>query len=1057
MKRNLLKVAAFLFAAVVSVSAMAQTVALQEPIRESADTYEKKGDYQLVNQWIRSTTAGNYTKNDLGGSGLVRGIVAKDSKMYFCYRGGVGTHAIIVVDGVSGEYEKTILLSANAFTKVENAGTDSATTVSAVTLANNDIKLDSEGNFLVGPCITSGAQPMQVYKVDIETGECTELINEVIVNNPEYAELNIRFDAFGVWGDVEDYAVVMAMNANAMNAFRWVIEDGVAGAAELVTLDPLFEGDASVNPGSTPQIMPISDDLFYVDGWSTYPTLYQYADGKGTRIDCFYDAEGNALPILSTMNQGHNGIADFELTNAEGETEYFMCCAATNTIKAPNSSFAIIKYADESLSFQTAELIYQFPSNGFGGTSNPSRTAPVSVEVIDNVAHLYCYVGENGFGHYTFSCDGQGIKCDFVEANALTIHVETPGTLSDLIFEAGKRPDEVMKLTLTGTLNDDDFTLMRKTMTSLVDVNLSGITNTSGVNFNSKIELENIILPENLTEIEEGAFNNSSLTSITIPKSVTSIGNDAFNLSNLESLNIEAETPPTIEVFNLIFWGVSSNIPVTIPCGTLDAYQSAQGWNEFTNYVEKLPFEINVNINGSRIGSAKITKQPTCADNSATITATANKGYRFMKWSDGNTENPRTIIVTSDVNLIAEFAINTYDVALSAENGFVAGSGTYEHGVQITLNAIPNEGYHFVRWSDGNTDATRTITVTENIILTAEFAINIYNIVLCAENGSVVGSGTYKHGVQITLNAVANEGYHFVRWSDGNTNATRTITVTGDITLTAEFEINNYSVLVMAGENGNVSGSGNFEYGKKVVIKAEANDGYHFVKWSDDNTENPRILTVSEEIVLTAEFAINVYEVVAMSDQNGSVIGAGSYDHGKNIVLLATPNENYYFEQWSDGNTENPRILEVTEDISLVAIFAEKENEKVFIAEPIDETQGDVIITITAVSINGFEFSHWSDGSMENPRNVSLDESVELYAYFKVAEGGTITNIEVSSISSANIYAKDGMLYVENVTDMYYVLDAAAKLIYTGRDAMLSLPRGVYMVVVGDEVEKVVL
>ena len=442
MKRNLLKVAAFLFAAVVSVSAMAQTVALQEPIRESADTYEKKGDYQLVNQWIRSTTAGNYTKTDLGGSGLVRGIVAKDGKMYFCYRGGIGTHSIIVVDGVTGAYEKTIILSENAFTKVENAGTDSATTVSAVTLANNDIKLDSEGNFLVGPCITSGAQPMQVYKVDIETGECTELINEVIVNNPEYAELNIRFDAFGVWGDVdEDYAVVMAMNANAMNAFRWVIEDGVAGAAELVTLDPLFEGDASVNPGSTPQIMPISEDLFYVDGWSTYPTLYQYADGKGTRIDCFYDAEGNSLPILGTMNQGHNGITDFQLVNAAGETEYFMCCAATNTAKAPESSFAIIKYADESLSFQTAELIYQFPKNGFGGTSNGYRTAPAFAEPNisnEDAMDIYLYVGENGLARYTFSADGKEIKQDQdVDDNGMTNVAVEDVTVANVYTEGG--------------------------------------------------------------------------------------------------------------------------------------------------------------------------------------------------------------------------------------------------------------------------------------------------------------------------------------------------------------------------------------------------------------------------------------------------------------------------------------------------------------------------------------------------------------------------------------------------------------------------------------------
>lgn len=943
MKRNLLKVAAFLFAAVVSVSAMAQTVVLQEPIRESADTYEKKGDYQLVNQWIRSTTAGNYTKNDLGGSGLVRGIVAKDSKMYFCYRGGVGTHAIIVVDGVSGEYEKTILLSANAFTKVENAGTDSATTVSAVTLANNDIKLDSEGNFLVGPCITSGAQPMQVYKVDIETGECTELINEVIVNNPEYAELNIRFDAFGVWGDVEDYAVVMAMNANAMNAFRWVIEDGVAGAAELVTLDPLFEGDASVNPGSTPQIMPISDDLFYVDGWSTYPTLYQYADGKGTRIDCFYDAEGNALPILSTMNQGHNGIADFALTNAEGETEYFMCCAATNTIKAPNSSFAIIKYADESLSFQTAELIYQFPSNGFGGTSNPYRTAPVSVEVIDNVAHLYCYAGENGFGHYTFSCDGENISP-------------------------------------TNQVN--------------IEYNKShGYVSGAGEYISGSEAILTATPKEGYHFVRWSDGNTNATRTITVTENITLTAEFAIN------------------TYNVIF--------------------SAE----------------NGLVEGSGIyeyGTAM------------TLTAIPNEGYHFVRWSDGNTNATRTITITSDISLSAEFEINVYDVTLTAENGTVIGSAKYAHGANATIMVIPNEGYKFDRWSDGNTDNPRTIVVTQNVILHAVCLNVIYNVTLTAENGTFIGAGEYGHGTEATITAVPNEGYHFVRWSDGNINATRTITVTSHISLSAEFEINVYDVTLIA-ENGSVVGAGKYSHGSEITIIATPDEGYHFVRWSDGNTSATRTIIVTSNITLSAEFKINIYDVI-LTAENGTVFGAGKYSHNSSITFAVVAHEGYKFTNWSDGNTENPRTMIVTENVNFEAILdidlpnVEKYNN--FMVESANEEEGIVTIFISAEGITGFQFSHWSDGNTENPRIVTLDEDIELYAYFMPLI--SVDN-ETSKITSANVYTNDGNLYVEGVNTNYYVLDVAGRLIYSGRKSILPLPSGVYMIVVGDEVEKIVL
>ena len=165
----------------------------------------------------------------------------------------------------------------------------------------------------------------------------------------------------------------------------------------------------------------------------------------------------------------------------------------------------------------------------------------------------------------------------------------------------------------------------------------------------------------------------------------------------------------------------------------------------------------------------------------------------------------------------------------------------------------------------------------------------------------------------------------------------------------------------------------------------------------------------------------------------------------------------YEFVKWSDGFTENPHTLFVMEDMAITAEFApigSDEEEKVFIVESVDKTQGNVKITITAEAIEGFEFDHWSDGNTENPRVVTLDADVELYAYFRVAG---ITNVENSVISSANVYGSNGTLYVESVETDYHVLDAAGRLIYSGRDTMLSLPCGIYVVAVGGEVQKVVL
>ena len=56
-----------------------------------------------------------------------------------------------------------------------------------------------------------------------------------------------------------------------------------------------------------------------------------------------------------------------------------------------------------------------------------------------------------------------------------------------------------------------------------------------------------------------------------------------------------------------------------------------------------------------------------------------------------------------------------------------------------------------------------------------------------AEGGTVSGAGQYEAGTAASIQATANSGYTFTRWSDGDTNATRSVTVHNDLTLTAEF------------------------------------------------------------------------------------------------------------------------------------------------------------------------------------------------------------------------------------------------------------------------------
>ena len=183
------------------------------------------------------------------------------------------------------------------------------------------------------------------------------------------------------------------------------------------------------------------------------------------------------------------------------------------------------------------------------------------------------------------------------------------------------------------------------------------------------------------------------------------------------------------------------------------------------------------------------------------------------------------------------------------------------------MTAVPDTGYHFVNWSDASTANPRTDTnVTANITVTASFAINTYTLTYTAgANGSISGTSpqTVNYGASGTaVTAVPDTGYHFVNWSDASTANPRTDTnVTANITVTANFAINTYTLTYTAGANGTISGSqpadGQLRR-QRHGGHCGARCGYHFVNWSDDSTANPRTDTnVTADISVTANFAIN--------------------------------------------------------------------------------------------------------------------------------------------------------------------------------------------------------
>ena len=441
--------------------------------------------------------------------------------------------------------------------------------------------------------------------------------------------------------------------------------------------------------------------------------------------------------------------------------------------------------------------------------------------------------------------------------------------------------------------------------------------------------LTSITIPNRVTSIGDRAFRDcSSLTSVTIPNSVTSIEDWAFSYcTSLTSITCEATTPPTLG--SNVFYGVSTSIPVYVPCGSENIYKAAYDWKEFTNIQEpQVEYAIQVSTSNSQMGTA-IVNYNSCAGNQ--ISATANIGYHFVQWSDGNTDNPRTIVLTQDTTLTAEFAPNTYTITTVSSDtlqGTTQGDTTVNYLEYITISASTSYGYHFVQWNDGNSDNPRQVQVTGDTTYTAIFAKNTYAISLSCneEQGSIEGVTSAEYLDRVTISATPNIGYHFVQWSDGNTDNPRTIVLTQDTTLTAEFAPNTYTITTVSSDTlrGTTQGDTTVNYLEYITISATANYGYHFSHWNDYNYDNPRQVQVTENKKYTAYFDKNTYYITKNYNSNqGYVNGSTSGKYLDNITLTAEPNYGYHFLQWSDGNTDNPRTLTLTQDTVLTAEFAQ--------------------------------------------------------------------------------------------------------------------------------------
>ena len=335
-----------------------------------------------------------------------------------------------------------------------------------------------------------------------------------------------------------------------------------------------------------------------------------------------------------------------------------------------------------------------------------------------------------------------------------------------------------------------------------------------------------------------------------------------------------------------------------------------------TNYTANAAVATSCNEMGTATVSATDggfgTATQTIEENSsAYYVATANEGYRFVKWvavddttaTAVSTDSSYTTIIIDDITLYAVFeeipAAKKYEVTTSVNNssyGSITATASYDEGTDVIITATPVAGYRVQKWIVDGVDVSSTATtytiesiaeahtvqvVFEEIII-REVTAAVDTASGCASMGSATvaltegGEGSSSQETNennyVYYVAIANDGYKFVKWVAINdaeaeavsTNASYAVKVTDDITLYAVFtNLTEYTIstAVNNAEYGSVSDGGIVYENGSITLTATAASGYKFKGWSTDggativSTTNPLTITnPTADVTYTAVF-----------------------------------------------------------------------------------------------------------------------------------------------------------------------------------------------------------
>ncbi len=255
-------------------------------------------------------------------------------------------------------------------------------------------------------------------------------------------------------------------------------------------------------------------------------------------------------------------------------------------------------------------------------------------------------------------------------------------------------------------------------------------------------------------------------TRLDIPETVTAINAFAFPNTNTLNVYFRSADPAGYELNSFGEPDLVGDKHFYVPCDAKEAYRVRLNYAEnlFEEYYQYLYSVVSADEKQGRVA---VLHAPTCEEPQLDIQALPNDGFRFVEWSDGNTEAQRSLTLYSDTALKARFDLDSVLIRFILDDSTLVMEKMFKYGTMPECADPVKEPtaqytFTFLRWEPEVTVALQDTTY----IALFDSVVNSYMVYFINWNGVLLAEQEVQYGsAAVAPEVPAREGYKFVGWN----------------------------------------------------------------------------------------------------------------------------------------------------------------------------------------------------------------------------------------------------------------------------------------------------